>query len=871
MAITGISTPNRIIGLSSGLDTETMVKNMLSAQQMKVDRAFRQNTKAEWKLEAYTELNKAVTSFRNDFLSTLGANSMVKNSAYNTFNVKMASNSAISVTATSSALAKNFSIASVRMAKADTATSGATNTRRTGAFSKPGALLQASVTGSKTGLSAAMTIQEAFGLETADEGISFSININGNTETFSAGGAQATLGIVPGDPVSENISLQAQLAAKGISMSFDADGRITLTGEPGMALSFSNISSSKAFTEQGVFGIDEGAEIDAAGVTGTKTGLSAEDTVSKAFGIGVEDTLAFNLSGVEASLTFAGTDTLSDIQSKLAEHGVTMSFTEDGAVKLQATGDPVSFTNGAGALTFNEVGVFGINTGKVEQHNPIGVTTTLADLGIAVPEGGATFSINGQSFDVAADTNVEELIDIVNAHQNTTGVTMAYDERMGTFSIINNNGGSNTDEALAAIEIIDEHGVIFGDKGLTRIEAGNIESTANVRRSDTIAQALQKMGKDPSGVDAIDGDTLTVEVNDKVFTFNILKDKLSDIMTKINSSTEGVEFNFSEMSDTFSIASTKTGRNSEFSFSGFDVFGLAEGQAGYTFAEGEDAVVTLTDGRELRQSSNNFTLDGLTFNVTGDYNLSGTEAALGVEINRDYSATVDNVKNLVKAYNELVTKLNTYYTEELDRDYEPLTKSEEDEITEKQAEEITAKAKSGILRNDPTIGRLLTNIRSAITVKVGETGMSLQDIGISTVAWDSAEWKTNQGTLQLDEEKLRAALEKDPNAVQNVLAAAGDTTVTGSGLSATSEAGFLTRINAFMQSFNTTMRSSTIKTAAEEVTKSAEKTDDLEMKLFELEESYWRKFSVLETMMSQLNSQQGYLTSMLSSLNNNNK
>ncbi|MDD3921390.1 MAG: flagellar filament capping protein FliD, partial [Eubacteriales bacterium] len=244
---------------------------------------------------------------------------------------------------------------------------------------------------------------------------------------------------------------------------------------------------------------------------------------------------------------------------------------------------------------------------------------------------------------------------------------------------------------------------------------------------------------------------------------------------------------------------------------------------------------------------------------------------LNVEVNRDYSPTIESVKGLVKAYNELVTKLNTYYTEELDNDYDPLTEEEEDAVTEKQAEELTAKAKSGILRNDATISALLTGIRSAITVKVGDTGMSLQDIGITTVAWDSSKWKTEQGTLQLDETKLRDALESNPNAVQNVLAATGSTTITGTGADATSEAGFLTRVNGFMQQFNTTMRTSNIMDTAQEVSDTAEKTDDLKQKLLIQEEKYWQKFSALETMMSQLTSQQDYLSSMLTSLNKQSK
>jgi len=75
----------RISGLFSGMDTQSLVESMLAADQAKVDNIFRQQEKAQWKLDAYSELNTSVSSLRNTYLSVLGEKSLIKNAAYNSF------------------------------------------------------------------------------------------------------------------------------------------------------------------------------------------------------------------------------------------------------------------------------------------------------------------------------------------------------------------------------------------------------------------------------------------------------------------------------------------------------------------------------------------------------------------------------------------------------------------------------------------------------------------------------------------------------------------------------------------------------------------------------------------------------------------
>ena len=60
----------RMTGLTSGLDTESLVGELSKAYQKKVDNAKKQQTKTEWKKEAWASLNTKLMNFYKGALST---------------------------------------------------------------------------------------------------------------------------------------------------------------------------------------------------------------------------------------------------------------------------------------------------------------------------------------------------------------------------------------------------------------------------------------------------------------------------------------------------------------------------------------------------------------------------------------------------------------------------------------------------------------------------------------------------------------------------------------------------------------------------------------------------------------------------------
>ena len=61
----------RITGMASGMDTDAMVKDLVSAYRKKGEKISKTQTKTEWKQEAWTDLNNKVKTFFNKYASEM--------------------------------------------------------------------------------------------------------------------------------------------------------------------------------------------------------------------------------------------------------------------------------------------------------------------------------------------------------------------------------------------------------------------------------------------------------------------------------------------------------------------------------------------------------------------------------------------------------------------------------------------------------------------------------------------------------------------------------------------------------------------------------------------------------------------------------
>lgn len=192
---------------------------------------------------------------------------------------------------------------------------------------------------------------------------------------------------------------------------------------------------------------------------------------------------------------------------------------------------------------------------------------------------------------------------------------------------------------------------------------------------------------------------------------------------------------------------------------GSPVDGSQDDHIPVNFSAGTDAKFTF-NGLETTRSSNTFTINGFEINLkqptTGPVSFSSAP---------DTDKVVESVVKFVDDYNKLIEDLNSKIREPKYRDFQPLSDEQKKEMKEKEIELWEEKAKSGTLRNDPSISSMLTSLRSIMnsSVHVGpgkDDKMSLRDLGIST----TMNYKDN-GKLVIDEKKLREAISEDPNKV----------------------------------------------------------------------------------------------------------
>ncbi|QUH19000.1 flagellar filament capping protein FliD [Alkaliphilus sp. B6464] len=297
-------------------------------------------------------------------------------------------------------------------------------------------------------------------------------------------------------------------------------------------------------------------------------------------------------------------------------------------------------------------------------------------------------------------------------------------------------------------------------------------------------------------------------------------------------------------------------------------------------AEGKDAKIRF-NGDEITKPSNNFSMFGVNYQLQ-----SKGEITVNVESNVD--GIMDKVKSFVEDYNALIDNLNGLLKEKSYRDYQPLTKEEKEAMKDKEIELWEERAKSGLLRGDESINRMLQSMRSGLYSKVeGLEGFShITQIGITTGNYQSG------GKLEVDENKLRAAIIDNPEGVIDLLFQKSDTkVVSGDKESAAknrAESGLIDRLFSDMivgmkdivrrsgtgdnaslyRSVQSNMlidfvTSGSISVLDKDITGVGTRIAREESLLTSKETRYWKQFTAMEKAMQKMNSQSSWLYAQL--------
>lgn len=458
--------------------------------------------------------------------------------------------------------------------------------------------------------------------------------------------------------------------------------------------------------------------------------------------------------------------------------------------------------------------------------------------------------------------------------------------------------------------------------GSYRVKINNLATNWSSASADSLSSADDKtsLSSQFAGVQATDNIKFTITTNKGTLSVDkIAADtSISELVDEINSADIGVKAIYDEDSDRFFLQTDETGEENTFSIldestsAGVDLNFIA-GDAGDSNSvlklqyfdkgtstyknvmdstvetyKGEDASIDFGAATDIKYSSNNFTLNGI------DMDLKQTTAEVfNIEVKTDVQGVYDKIKDFVEKYNEIVDDLNSISSERRNLNYKPLTEDQRDAMEKEEVELWEEKAKKGILSSDTIVDRIGSRMRSSLYQDVENVKGSfskLPDIGIETSKYSSG---SLGGTLTIDETKLKKAISEDADGVvsllfkqsESITAENEDNLTTEEISKKRSESGVITRLydtlvsgmkdiinkagvgedKSSFRKINPTMllefvtKKGSKGTLDKEITDYEKKIRSLKLYLADKEDSYWRKFSALETALSKMNSQSSWL------------
>jgi flagellar hook-associated protein 2 len=466
--------------------------------------------------------------------------------------------------------------------------------------------------------------------------------------------------------------------------------------------------------------------------------------------------------------------------------------------------------------------------------------------------GRTEFSINVNGKEFTFDKTVDTLDSVISKINNdpSAKVTLFFDSSSRKISVTAKGTGS-----AGAVAITDGTG-----GGNLAEQLFNKSYVTSPVFADGYTSS-QSIGSGLTDLTGGSGNNYTIKVNGVNFTIDKSATSLDSLISQINTSPGlGVTLNYDSSTQKISVAGSS---------GAVTITDVTGNLAAKLFNKtGQDALVKI-NGISTVQSSNTFKVNGADVTIKG----LSPETAPGVytpttfEVRSDVDKIIESVKGFIADYNEILKTLNDKISENRYRDFTPLTSEQKESMKEKEIELWEAKAKSGQLKNDGILSKLIGEMRTAIvsSVNTGSTKYkTLSSLGIETGSYEE------NGKLYLkDEAKLREALEKEPEAVKELFTSDDD----GAGHKGVTETlydSMYNSISLIAEKAGTSKYSSAENFKLNSNSLMGKQLSSLDTqisswndRLADIEDRYYRQFTAMEQAISKYNSQSAYLTNSL--------
>lgn len=898
---------NVLPGLASGMDTEAMIENAVAGIKLKIENLVKKRTKVEWQQEAYRSIIDKAVNFNTKYTSYSSKTNLLSASFFNSaVNTTVNGTWKDKITA-SGKTSSDIKINAVKqMAKAATYTTSGLGGKFKGEINgiegAKGLDLNASMDVSN--ISGSLSIQYGSG----KQGASFTISFDELDDIVGSGQELA-------DAINEKLADVTYTYTKnGFQESTTADKAVQAVYMGGEIVFKDVLGNGNKVSIGGVSGDMEDTLGISAGDTSISVNYDTKWSSSK--------TTAEYLEGKELGVTYNGTTKKISMDKVLERMGdqagqenaqfqialqeeldsafgsgkITVDRGQDGKLSLTPSGEGDTLALGGTALKglgFTEDNTNYVNTGKklsellgedfldkAQKLKAEGEVKNSADGKYSVDSKGNRvskgedgeyyrvdadgeflydFSINGANISVTKNTTLERLMNSINSSAEA-GVKVSYSKLTNEFQFTASQTG-----ASGRIE--------FG--GLAKDMFVTHDREASDSFADTYGLGLSD-GQSKRFAFSFEGRDLSFEISSG--------DSMQDVADHLNMLLSNYDQTASYDELTGQIMVTdKTGKMVD-----FELYEGLSSSAGTkidrpefesSFTSGQDAVMDVEiNGKrfeDLTRSSNSFDLDGLTVNVKGTFEAKAAEDGKDYEpitfaTSTDTDKIVDVIRQFVDDYNEMATEIKNQYStlpaqKSNGAKYEPLTSEQEDQYSESELKAYYEKAKQGVLFGDTNLSGMYSKLLSAIAPG-GTDGQTLREIGIGT------SYSNGMTTLSLDEDKLRAALESDPDKVKNAF--------TKSKEGGSSSDGLMTRmqdtLNTYVKTTGepkgiliqragsnkayTSLNNNTLKTQIDNIDNQIERWQN---KMASQIDRYTTQFSRLEQLIAEMNSQSSAMMGLM--------
>lgn len=404
-------------GLASGVDTESMVEQLLSGTQSKIDKQEGLKQQLQWKQEIYRDIISQINSFQTKFFSFSSSSNLMSDAFFNAMSA-ISSSSAFKATATTSASTGSSSMEVRRLATKASITSGSTISGKLDG-KLDSAALQKLIDG-QLGTKEDYTVKFKVG----DKSVSVDLRdvfVNDSTGTFTKHTAAVRDRLIQEKLTDafKDTGVKASVSGGTIKLVTEGDNRqtITVSGDSGkLGLQKLGLTANATSVNK------------TANKTSTLTG-KVDGTPRMEFTVTLDDlkkTVSIDLRDLMNADGSLKSD--ADIQKAL-QAGLDMAHGKDqvkaefntttGTFELVVkNGRKVDIGGGDAAMA-----VLGMKNGD---SNRITLGSKLGDLnlGTKLQGGSFRFTINGQEFHFTEDTAIIDVMDVIN--RSDAGVRMIY-------------------------------------------------------------------------------------------------------------------------------------------------------------------------------------------------------------------------------------------------------------------------------------------------------------------------------------------------------------------------------------------------------------------------------------------------------------